>query len=85
MKCQLCGITEFVVLYNVDHPIENQPVIICHVCSKNLYERDEFEIDIFNKVTYKLELMKQKGKRCLKSAFNATDEWYKNAADEENF
>lgn len=32
MKCQCCEITEFTILYNTDHPIEKQPVIICRNC-----------------------------------------------------
>jgi len=60
MKCQLCNVTEFDVLFNVDHPIEKQPVIICKSCARGL------QAAAWNRIWLDDETKRQteKGKRC---------------------
>lgn len=54
MKCQLCEETEFDIIYNCDHPIEAQPVIICLSCAEE-HLKDSL---------YRAWRKTEKGKRC---------------------
>lgn len=59
MLCQLCNKTEFNVIYNTDHPIEKQPVIICYECANKYFNEEGFEWWVNNKFNEEI-----KGKRC---------------------
>jgi hypothetical protein len=57
MKCQLCDKKDFPIIYNIDYPIEKQPVIICRECS-----REHLDYMSWNRIWIYDQM--QKGKRC---------------------
>jgi hypothetical protein len=60
MRCQLCDEKEFDVIYNVDKPIDLQPVIICFDCS-----REYLTYKACLRIWVNQENVLQKGNRCV--------------------